>query len=258
MQVVVELPRLVADPQVVRIVGGDVVEEHEVGEQDLVHLAPRLEDVEVVLAHLRLDVRGLVRHQLRGGVDGLACGLEHRGHGVLREPDDLEVRPRRAQLTRDREVALRVAEADGARDVERSRRAAVVEARHPPLARALSFAEELAQEQVDLDRVAQVRRMSRALERHERAARRLGEGCASRERRLSVPVSVDDKHGAANARTELARRRLVAESCGLLGRDEDFGRRLQTPLDTVLDLLRRVRLRKHLRDEELDEAGVVA
>jgi len=47
-------------------------------------------------------VRGLVRHQLRGGVDGLACGLEHRGHGVLREPDDLEVRPQRAQAALSR------------------------------------------------------------------------------------------------------------------------------------------------------------
>ena len=60
VQVVVELPRLVADPEVVLLVADDVVEDHEVREQDLVHAADRLEAVQVVLGGLALDVAGLV------------------------------------------------------------------------------------------------------------------------------------------------------------------------------------------------------
>ena len=52
VQVVVELPRLVADPEVVRLVADDVVEDHEVREQDLVHPADRLEAVQVVAGRL--------------------------------------------------------------------------------------------------------------------------------------------------------------------------------------------------------------
>ena len=54
------------------------------------------------------------------GVDPLAARLEHGRDRVLREPVDLEVGVELAQLVRDRGVALRVAEADRRRDVERA------------------------------------------------------------------------------------------------------------------------------------------
>ena len=91
VQVVVELPRLVADPQVVVALAHEVVEDHEVGDQDLVHAAPGLEAVQIVLGRLALDVARLVRQLRARGVDPLAARLEHPGHGVLREPVDLEV-----------------------------------------------------------------------------------------------------------------------------------------------------------------------
>ena len=50
VQEVVDVPRLVADPEVVGLLAHEVAEDHVVGEQDLVHLADRLEDVERVLA----------------------------------------------------------------------------------------------------------------------------------------------------------------------------------------------------------------
>ena len=68
VQVVVELPRLVPDPEVVVLVAHDVVEDHEVGDQDLVHPAQGLEAVEVVLGRLGLDVVRLVGQQ--GGSPG--------------------------------------------------------------------------------------------------------------------------------------------------------------------------------------------
>jgi len=55
----IDVPRLVGDPDVEGLLGDDVVEDHEVRAQDLVHPAQRREHVQLVLARLALDVRGL-------------------------------------------------------------------------------------------------------------------------------------------------------------------------------------------------------
>ena len=167
VQVVVELPRLVADPEVVVVVADDVVEDHEVREQDLVHAADRLEAVQVVLGGLALDVAGLVGEVGAPGMDALAARLEHRRDGMLRQPVDLEVGMELAQLIGDRSVALRVAESDRRGDVERALAARL--AAHPAPRRRRGR-DEVAQQQVDLDRVARVREMARPLE--DRRARR--------------------------------------------------------------------------------------
>ena len=112
VQVVVELPCLVADPEVIALLAHDVVEDHEVRGEDLVHAANGLEGVQVVLGGLRLDVLGLAGQMSAGGVDALALCLEHSGDGVLGEPVDLQVRLQAAQLAGDRHVALGVAEPD--------------------------------------------------------------------------------------------------------------------------------------------------
>ena len=92
VQEVVDLPRLVADPEVVVLVAHHVEEEHEVGDEDLVHPPDRLEGVQVVLGRLALDVRRLVREQRARRMDALPFGLEHGRDRMLREPVDLEVR----------------------------------------------------------------------------------------------------------------------------------------------------------------------
>ena len=91
VQEVVDLPGLVADPEVVVLLARDVEEEHEVGDEDLVHPPDRLEGVQVVLGRLALDVRRLVREQRARRVDPLPLGLEHGRDRMLREPVDLEV-----------------------------------------------------------------------------------------------------------------------------------------------------------------------
>src|SRR5690348_17092810 len=99
-----------------------------------------------------------------GGVDPLALGLEHAGDRVLGEPVDLQVGMQAAELSGDRSVALRVAEADRGRDVEGT--GPTVGAIHRriawrafPLERVLG---EVTQREVDLDRLARVREMARA------------------------------------------------------------------------------------------------
>ena len=120
VEVVVELPRLVADPEVVAVLARDVVEDHEVVDQDLVHPTPGLEAVQVVLGGLGLDVVRLVGEVLAARVDALALSLEDARHRVLRQPVDLQAVDEVAQLAGDRDVALRVAEPDRRGDVERA------------------------------------------------------------------------------------------------------------------------------------------
>ncbi len=69
------------------------------------------------------DVTRLARKLRRRRVDALAAGFEHRRHGMLGEPVDLEAGPEAAQLVGDRDVAAGVAEADRRGDVERAQRA---------------------------------------------------------------------------------------------------------------------------------------
>ena len=110
-------------------------------------------------------------------MDPLAACLEHRGHRMLREPVDLEVGMELPQLVRDRSVALRVTEPDRRRDVERA--LPTRPAAHPATRRRRGR-DEVAQEQIDLHRIADVREVAASLERHERAAGRLGECCPAR------------------------------------------------------------------------------
>jgi len=151
-------------------------------------------------------------------------------------------------------VAPRVAEADRRGDEEH---APAPRAAARPAPRERRRAGEVPQQEVDFDGVARVQEVSAALDRRERPACRLGERLAARVRRDRVRVAVDDEHRAAHARAELPDP-LLGERRRLLGRDERLRGRLEAPADSVLDLLRRVRLRHAPREEERQEAAVVA
>ena len=122
--------------------------------------------------------RGLVGQMRAGGMDALALGLQHPRDRVLGEPVDLQVRVQAAQLAGDRHVALGVAEpdrrgddrarGDGRRGGRRSGRA--VCARRPKASSA-----EVAQRQVDLDRLAGVREVAGAVDHLELSAAEAGE-----------------------------------------------------------------------------------
>ena len=232
VQVVVELPGLVPDPEVVLVVTDDVVEDHEVVQQDLVHPPDRLEAVEVVLGALALDVVRLVREKRACRMDPLAARLEHRGHRMLGEPVDLEVGMQLPQLRRDRGVALRVAEPDRRRDVERALAPRL--AAHP--ARRTRPADcELAQQQVDLDRITCVRQVARALEQDELAAGELREPAhrtptGGSRRRCRGSRARGSRCATKSSRTPL----LVGETRRELRRDQRLGVRLETPADRVL------------------------
>ena len=121
VQEVVEVPGLVAQPDVERLPLHQVVEHHEVVDQHLVHPAHGLERVQVVLARLRLEVPRLVRQQARGRVHDLAALLEELRHRRLGQPLDLEVGPPLAHRVGDGQVAAHVAEPDGRGEVQRPR-----------------------------------------------------------------------------------------------------------------------------------------
>ena len=162
-------------------------------------------------------------------MDDLARLLEDARHRVLGQPDDLEVGPDLPQLPRDREVALCVAEADRAGNVERARVAPAHRPLDLPLLRALACAEELAEQQVDLDRVTHVGRVRGSFERDERPARCLGERRAARERRLVVLVAVDYENRAADPRGQFPRLCLVSDLRAQVRRDQGLGHRSRAP-----------------------------
>ena len=110
---VVDVPRLVADDQVVATVLDHLLEHHEVGDQDLVHATERLEAVQLVAGGLRGDVSRLVGQPLAGGVDrSRPPAARTRGDRVLGEPVDLHVGLPSLQLLHDRQVAAGVTQPD--------------------------------------------------------------------------------------------------------------------------------------------------
>jgi len=120
VQEVVDIPALVGHDQVEGLVGDQVVEDHEVGEQDFVHPPVCLEDVQVVLTGLRRDVRTLVRQVSRRRVHALTPLGEQLGDRVLGQPVDLQVRLQHAQLVGDRDIAPDVAQPDRRGDIQRA------------------------------------------------------------------------------------------------------------------------------------------
>ena len=118
MEVVIDLPGLVADPQVVRFLADQVVEHHEVRHHDLVHAPPGLEAMKVVLGGLSLEMTGLVGEVLAHRMDPLAPRGQHRGDRVLRQPIDFEIRMEPAELVGNRDVSLGVSQPDRRGDIE--------------------------------------------------------------------------------------------------------------------------------------------
>ena len=117
--VVVDVPGLVGDNQVVVALLNRVLEQHEIGGQHLVHAADRLEGVQLVLTGFELDVAGFACEPRAQGVDALAMRLQQPRDWVLRQPVHLQLRMQPAQLPRDGDVAAPMAEPDRRGDVER-------------------------------------------------------------------------------------------------------------------------------------------
>ena len=106
--------------------------------------------------------------------------------------------------------------------------------------------------------MARDRDVTGAGERDVLGAGELGEREAALERLAVVAVALDDEHRAAHAtaeRLDLLLRR--GDRLGSSIRSASTGA-VEAVGDGVLDLLRRVRLREHLAEEELEEPALVA
>ena len=135
----------------------------------------------------------------------LARGLDQRRPGRLCEPVDLESRSQPSQLSRDREIAPHVTEADRRRDEEGALRA---RGDAPPARRGWRK-QRLAEQKIDPHRVAQVGRMAAAFHRHEPSTGLRRQLCAIGVMADAVLVAVDDEDGAPHAACELPRLGLV-------------------------------------------------
>ena len=158
--------------------------------------------MQVVLGRLALDVLRLVREQRARGVDPLAARLEHGGDRVLREPVELEIRMELSELVRDRDVTPRMAQPDRRGDVEGALAPRL--AANPARAGARR-GDEVAQQQVDLDRVADVRPVSEPSSRTSSPPVASASATPRPARLIASSVHLDDQHGTLHAATELAR-----------------------------------------------------
>ncbi len=257
MQVVVELPRLVADPKVIRRLADDVVEDHVVRGQNLVHTPQRLEALQVVPGGLRFDMGRLVGQMLTRWMDALALRLQHGRHRVLGEPVDLQARDQGPQLACDRDVPAHVAEADGRGDEQRSGPDIGAINRGVPIKGGV---DKLADREVHLNRMPRLRDVVAALNRHELCARRLRQRPGVGVRGHLVLRPADDEHGALHA---AGKRQLVAagDRRGRFG-EHGQGQRvrvgLQAPFDDVVEALGRMGLVRRHGGEPLDEITEIA
>ena len=259
MQEVVDVPRLVADDEVEVLALHQLVEDHEVVDQDLVHAPDGVERVQVVLARLLLDVPRLAGEVPRRGVDVLAVGGQHPRHRVLGEPLDLEVGVQPAQPTGHRHVAAGVPEADGGGDVEGPPPASYGARAGPSWGDRREALGEGTDLVVDQHGVAQERAVAGPLDHDQAAPGQLREPLAVGESAHLVlrPVQHRDRHGELRAqRLDVAADRAVAPEPPGRHVDEGLRGHLPTPRHGVLELLGRVRLVEHPSEEEVQEVVV--
>src|SRR5215208_5226869 len=101
-----------------------------------------------------------------------------------------------------------------------------------------------------------MRAVARAREHHEIAAGGLRERDPAPGAGDRVLGALDHQHRATHPPGQLESG-LTVEVLGELRGYQRLGAGLEAPADAVLDRLRRMRLREHLREEELEEAAVV-
>src|SRR5579872_160034 len=210
-------------------------------------------------------------------MDPLAAVLEDSCDRILREPIHLEPRPEAAQLVSDGDVALGVPQAYRRGDVEGSARAVSSDRESalcsPAVARGALFLrslpvgedalEEVAQKQVDADRLARPHEVAAALDHHKVGPRHRGHCGTSRRRDELVAVAMNDKNRALNLAVELGHLRIVWPKRGeIFGRIDRRDQRLRIGLEPVahrvFDLFGRVRFVSGLSEEEFQKVAVVA
>src|SRR4030095_8485633 len=133
----------------------------------------------------------------------------------------------------DRNIALRVSETDRGGDVEHTLAAGLSAY---PASRRRSVFDEVPKQQVDLDRIAQVWCVPRALEHNQLTAGVRGEGDPAGQIGHPVAVAVHDQDRAADTPSELER--LVGFQVRPQVRQaERLARRFQGPANAVFDRL---------------------
>ena len=92
MPVVVDVPGLVGDHQIVVARIDGILEDHEVFDQHLVHAPDGLEAVQLMLARFQFDMPRLAGQPRAQGMDALAAGFQQPRHRILRQPINLQDR----------------------------------------------------------------------------------------------------------------------------------------------------------------------
>ena len=119
MPVVIDVPGLVGDHQIVIARIDGILEDHEVFDQHLVHAPDGLEAVQLMLARFQFDMPRFAGQLCTQGVHALAAGFQQPRHRILRQPVHLQIRMQLAQFPRDGNVTPPMAKSYGRREIER-------------------------------------------------------------------------------------------------------------------------------------------
>ena len=200
----------------------------------------------------------LARWRLAGWMR-LALGLQDPGDRVLGQPVDLELGVQGAELVGDGQVAAGVAQADRGGDVQRPGRPPQGPGPAPRLGPRVEPVDEVPQQAVDQDRVADVGGVPATLDGVKRPAGHRGQGLALGGGGDAVGGLDQQDHGRAGVSpAECPEVGGVLEGGGGgHGQDEGLGVGLQRPADRILDRLAGVRLGEGLLHEEAGELRVV-
>ena len=200
--VVVHVPGLVADHDVVVFLLHQVDEGHEVVHHDLVHGTQGEECGQVVFSRYVLEVSTFVGEPPGGRVHALAFEDQITGRGVDGEPVDVQVGLELAQFPGNREVPLHVAQADGTGDEQGL--APPAHGAHPGSAAGCA-GDEVAHGAVEDDGVANAGQVPSATHReHPRVRHERVDLFALGIGHTLVAVAVDDQRRARDPAREVA------------------------------------------------------
>ena len=115
MPEMIHIPGFISDHQIVFLLFQNLLEDHEIGDQDFIHISDRLESIQIMFAGLRLNMVGFVGQQGRGGMQGFVRGIQKPGHRILGQPIHLNIGMAFSQLLRNGQIPSGMTKSDGGR-----------------------------------------------------------------------------------------------------------------------------------------------
>ena len=257
MPVMIDIPRLVCDHEIVVTLIHGVLEDHEVRDQHLIHAADRLEAMKIVLARFQFDVTRLACQTCAERMDTFAAGIEQARDGILCQPVHLQVGVMLAQFAGDGDITPSMPKADRRGQIQCALGPFGSARRRLRRGDAEPAIQKIHDQGIAFCRDAAKRVVAAARDRHELRPRHLGDKLRASMRYDVIIVAVDHQNRAAYSAIHCLADVKCRVVSSLDGVDEHLATRPACPFDAILDLLGRVRFGEDVADEVLGKVSIV-